>query len=167
MLQNCAIRIARLSITLRWTQSHEFSIKLKRNHCFCRNIYIARNAKQAGKLKFFGTLPNWVVSYIAYTKFHSPSPVFHSPNQIFTRIGEQASASFPACKIIFCPYHACWCLGYLHHQAINRRVNDHEKARFLHLLCVNFNYLRHFIAGRYDIKSYSHISCKKNQQVKS
>ena len=51
---------------------------------------------QAGKLKIFGTHPNWVVSYIAYTKFHSPSPVFHLPHQIFTRIGERASASFPA-----------------------------------------------------------------------
>ena len=51
---------------------------------------------QAGKLTLFGTCPNWVVSYIAYTKFHSPRPVFHSPRQIFTRIGERASASFPA-----------------------------------------------------------------------
>ena len=32
----------------------------------------------AGKLKIFGSHPNWVVSYIAYTKFHSPRPVFHS-----------------------------------------------------------------------------------------
>ena len=37
------------------------------------------------------------VSYIAYTKFHLPRPVFHSPSQIFTRIGKQASTSFPAC----------------------------------------------------------------------
>ena len=29
--------------------------------------------------------------YIAYTKFHSPRPVFYSPGQIFTRIGERAS----------------------------------------------------------------------------
>ena len=43
--------------------------------------------KQAGKLTVFGTCPNWVVSYIAYTKFHSPRPVFHSPGQIFTCIG--------------------------------------------------------------------------------
>ena len=54
---------------------------------------------QAGKLKNFSTRPNWVVSYIAYTKFHSPSPVFHTPDQIFTRIGERASASFPACML--------------------------------------------------------------------
>ena len=33
---------------------------------------------QAGKLKFFGTHPNWAVSYIACTKFHLPRPVFHS-----------------------------------------------------------------------------------------
>ena len=46
--------------------------------------------------EIFGTCPNWVVSYIAYTKFHSPRPVFHSPSQIFTHIGERASASFPA-----------------------------------------------------------------------
>ena len=40
---------------------------------------------QAGKLNFFfGTGPNWVVSYIAYTKFHPPRPVFHLPSQIFT-----------------------------------------------------------------------------------
>ena len=38
-----------------------------------------------GNLTFFGTRPNWVVSYIAYTKFHSPRPVFDSPGQIFTR----------------------------------------------------------------------------------
>ena len=52
---------------------------------------------QAGKQKIFGTRPNCVVSNIAYTKFHSPRLVFHSPGQIFTRIGERASASFPAC----------------------------------------------------------------------
>ena len=51
---------------------------------------------QTGKLKFFGTHPKWVVSCIAYAKFHSPRPVFHSPDQIFARIGERASASFPA-----------------------------------------------------------------------
>ena len=44
---------------------------------------------RAGKLKIFGTRPNWVVSYIAYTKFHSPKPVFHSSGQIFTRIGQR------------------------------------------------------------------------------
>ena len=70
---------------------------------------------QAGKLKFFGTRPNWVVSYIAYTKFHSPRPVFHSPGQIFTRIGERASASFPAWfrsgyPMISILYHCCCCL---------------------------------------------------------
>ena len=55
---------------------------------------------QAVKLKIFGTRPNWVVSYIAYTKFHTPRHVFHSPAQIFTRIGDQASTSFPACCIV-------------------------------------------------------------------
>ena len=45
--------------------------------------------KQAEKLKIFGTRLNWVVSYIAITKFHSPRPVFPSPGQIFTRIGER------------------------------------------------------------------------------
>ena len=34
---------------------------------------------QAGKLKFFGTRPNWAVSYIAYTKFHLPRPVYTRP----------------------------------------------------------------------------------------
>ena len=47
---------------------------------------------QAEKLNFFGTRPNWAVSYIAYTKFHLPG-------QIFTRIGERASTSFPACYV--------------------------------------------------------------------
>ena len=42
-----------------------------------------------------------------------------------------------------------------------------QKVRFLHLLRVNFNYLCRFIADRYDINLYSHVSCKKNQQVKS
>ena len=51
---------------------------------------------QAGKLKFFGTRPSCLISYLAYTKFHLPRPVFHLPGKIFTRIGERASASFPA-----------------------------------------------------------------------
>ena len=51
------------------------------------------NIQQARKLNFFGTRPKWVVSYIDYTKFHLPRPVFHSPGQIFTRIGERASAT--------------------------------------------------------------------------
>ena len=42
--------------------------------------------------------PNWVVSYIAHTKLHSPMPVFHPPSQIFNGIGERASASFSACS---------------------------------------------------------------------
>ena len=73
-------------------------------HLWCHMVWIIRlqwvkavRMYQAGKLKIFGTRPNWVVSYIAYKKFHSPIPVFHSPGQIFTRIGEWASASFPAC----------------------------------------------------------------------
>ena len=44
---------------------------------------------QAGKLKIFGTRLNWVVSYTADTKFHLPRPVFHSPGQIFTCVGER------------------------------------------------------------------------------
>ena len=52
-----------------------------------------------GNLKVFGTRPNWVVFYIACTKFHLPWPVFHLPGQIFTCIGERASASFPAWNI--------------------------------------------------------------------
>ena len=32
--------------------------------------------------KFFGTRPNWAVSYIAYTKFYWPRPVFHLLGQI-------------------------------------------------------------------------------------
>ena len=55
-------------------------------------------SSQAGKIKIFGTHPNWLVSYMAaYTKFHLPRPVFTSPDRIFTPIGERASASFPAC----------------------------------------------------------------------
>ena len=50
-------------------------------------------------------------SHIAYTKFHLPRPVFHSPGQIFTRIGEQVSASFPAC--VWVRYFAWNFKGYL------------------------------------------------------
>ena len=50
------------------------------------------------EIKNFWHLPDWVVAYITYTKFHSPRPVFHSPGQIFTHIGERASISFPACN---------------------------------------------------------------------
>ena len=64
-------------------------------------------APQAGKLKFFGTRLNWAVSYTAYTKFHLPRPVLHSRGHIFTRIGERASSSFPACTPLLIP---CW--GY-------------------------------------------------------
>ena len=62
-----------------------------------KSLFELKLPQQAGKLTFFGTRPNWVVSCIAYTNFHSPRPVFHSPGQIFTRIGERASGSFPAC----------------------------------------------------------------------
>ena len=51
---------------------------------------------QPGKLKIFGTRPNWVDSYVAYTKFHLPRLVFYSSGQIVTHIGERASTSFPA-----------------------------------------------------------------------
>ena len=62
---------------------------------------------QAGKLKNFGALPNWAVSYIACTKFHLPRPVIHSPGHIFTRIGERTSPSFPAwCNIV---WNKVWC----------------------------------------------------------
>ena len=69
-------------------------------HSYMQYIIISSSSvtAQAGKLKFFGTHPNWVVSYIAYIKFHSPRPIFHSPGQIFTRIGERSSTSFPACS---------------------------------------------------------------------
>ena len=53
------------------------------------------NAKKMHMKDGFGIHPNWVVSYIAYTKFHSPRPVFHLPGQIFTHIGERVSTSFP------------------------------------------------------------------------
>ena len=59
-------------------------------------------------LKNFGTRPNWAVSYIAYTKFHLPRPVFHSPGQIFTRIGERASTSFQACLHAFRQLDITW-----------------------------------------------------------
>ena len=52
--------------------------------------YLFGDQTQAGKLKFFGTRPNWAVSYIAYTKFPLPRPVLHLPGQIFTGIGEWA-----------------------------------------------------------------------------
>ena len=72
---------------------------------------------QAVKIKIFGTRSNWAVSYIAYTKFHSCRPVFHSPVQIFTHIGEQASASFPACiaYVIYDDDHIKWKHSYWTH----------------------------------------------------
>ena len=92
------------------------------------------NTYQAGKLKFFGTHPNWEVSYIAYTKFYSPRPVFHSLGQIFTRISEWASASFPAClwcgncnmlgRLVQLQYHGSCCLGSLHHRVISSHNVD-------------------------------------------
>ena len=48
--------------------------------------------------EIFGTHQNRAVSYIAYTKFHLPRPVIHSPSQIFACIGERPGASFPACR---------------------------------------------------------------------
>ena len=55
---------------------------------------------QAEKLKIFGTHPSWAVSCLAYTKFHLPRPVFHSPNQIFTHNGERVSASWITLKVL-------------------------------------------------------------------
>ena len=67
-------------IWTRGTNCSEVSIK---------NIFIS-----GWETKIFWHSPNWVVSYIAYTKFHLPRPVSHSPGQIFIRIGERVSASF-------------------------------------------------------------------------
>ena len=70
--------------------------------------YFVAWTQQAVKLKFFGTRPNWAVCYIAYTKFHLPRPVLHSPGHIFTPIGEWASASFPACLMtLIWTFHCC------------------------------------------------------------
>ena len=52
---------------------------------------------QAGKLKNFWHSPELgSLLYSLYTIL-LPRPVVHSPGQIFTRIGERASATFPAC----------------------------------------------------------------------
>ena len=91
-------RIATDQLKPHWNTDLQFPYTLSREYRMVRNWYSQLLfTSQAGKLKFFGTRPNWVVSYIAYTKFHSPRPVFHLPGQISTRIGERASASFPAC----------------------------------------------------------------------
>ena len=74
------------------------SISLNENVLTFSLKYIPQGLIQAGKLKNFGTRPNWVVFYIAYTKFHSPKSVFHSPGQTFTHIVKWASASFSACN---------------------------------------------------------------------
>ena len=71
-----------------WNLPDWSTILPKFRHC--------KEGNRLGNYNFFGTRPNWVVSYISYTKFHSPRPVFHSPSQIFTRIGERTCASFPA-----------------------------------------------------------------------
>ena len=72
---------------------------------------IFQRVQQVGKLKLFGTRPNWAVYYMYittwYTKFHLPKPVFHSPDQIFTRIGERASASFPDCSACMFRDYSC------------------------------------------------------------
>ena len=45
--------------------------------------------------KFWSTRPKTDVPYMFYTKFHLPRPIFYLPSSNCTRIGEQASVSFP------------------------------------------------------------------------
>ena len=64
--------------------------------------------------------------------------------------------------LIPCPYHA-WDI------CVTRPSTDvllsMQTVRFLHFLWVNFNYLRHFIAGRYDIQFNSNL--KKNLPIQN
>ena len=39
--------------------------------------------------------PEKQLSYMFYTKYHSPMAILHSPSSKITRIGERSSASFP------------------------------------------------------------------------
>ena len=56
--------------------------------------------RQCGKLNLWGTHPKTYVLYMFYTKFHSLWSIFYSPSPKCTRIGEQASISFPHCKAL-------------------------------------------------------------------
>ena len=59
------------------------------------NIYLQKNAmEQCGKPNFLSTRPETDVTYMFYTKFHLPKPIFYSPSSKCTRIGERASVSF-------------------------------------------------------------------------
>ena len=106
--------------------------------------------QQAGKQNFFGTRPNWVVSYIAYTKFHSHRPVFHSPGQNFTRIGERASARFPA-----------WIKGSLHGRFT---VESSWHLCFLRILLKQDSQLTHCISLM-SYRKTSSISHTKSQNL--
>ena len=82
---------------------------------------------QAGKQKFFGTPPNWAVSYIAYTKFHLPRPVLHLPGHFFTHIGKRASASFPACY---------WFSSHLQGLKLQKWSNFQFDGYYLHMCII-------------------------------
>ena len=104
-------------LTAKKHQSSAFLALCEGNLLVTSGFHSQRACDQAGKLKFFGTRPNWVVSFIAYTKFHSPRPVFQSPGQIFTCIGQWVSTTFLAwwCRKHFivpmlpCPALILWC----------------------------------------------------------
>ena len=63
-------------------------------------------------------------------------------------------------RLISCSYPTYWCLWYLCHRTNSTRDNDHASIGLLPSLRVNLNYLQCFIAGRYEIQQYIHVSWK-------
>ena len=86
---------------LRWVQH--------RNYPF---LCCARNFLQAGKLKNFGTHPNWAVSYIAYTKFHLPRGWGYWANflrsVIFPFFPNDQNSGYLYIKFVFGRCHRSW-----------------------------------------------------------
>ena len=51
--------------------------------------------KQCGKLNFWSTRPKTDLSYMFYTKFYLPRPIFYSPSSKCTPTGEWTSVNSP------------------------------------------------------------------------
>ena len=151
------------SITPRWTQSSGFSMGITRNHCYFRNIYIAVHANQYSVQPVLIPCPyhaSWCLGYLGH----------QGPDSILRC--HLISIGNPIVGIRRSYDHLISTMGFpilirrhLYIESGPRLSTDvsptMQKVRFLPSLRVNFHYRHHFIVDRFDIKLYSHVSCKQ------
>ena len=94
-----------------------FDLKFRKFSLSVGNLSFLCDNSQCGKLNFWSTYLKTDDPYMFFTKFHLPWSNFYSSSSECTRIGEQASVSFPHWLVTkldwnhqICTKHASWIL---------------------------------------------------------